>query len=64
MTAAQWDVSVIDGKPQTVINLPMVAELVKASPLGVDVALHRMRGVLSAEHYGQLRCLVAGVGDE
>ena len=58
MTAAQWDVAVIDGKPQTVINLAAVAELVKASPLGQDIALWRMRGVLSAEHYGQLAELV------
>lgn len=64
MTAAQWDVAVIDGKPQTVVNLPMVAEMVKASPLGREVALWRMRGCLSAEHFGRLRCLVAGVGDE
>lgn len=64
MTAAQWDVAVIDGEPQTVVNLAAVAELVKVSPLGLDIALWRMRGVLSSEHYGRLRCLVAGVGDE
>lgn len=60
MTAAQWDVAVIDGEPQTVVNLPMVAEMVKASPLGVAAALCRMRGVLPAEHYGRLSELVNG----
>ena len=58
MTAAQWDVAVIDGKPQTVVNLAAVADLVKTSPLGVDVALHRMRDVLAAEHYRHLVKLV------
>lgn len=60
MTAAQWDVAVIDGKPQTVINLAMVAELVKTSPLGVSAALGRMRGMLPAEHFGRLSELVNG----
>lgn len=58
MTAAQWDVAVVDGKPQTVINLAGVAELVMASPLGVAGALGRMRGMLSAEHFGRLSELV------
>lgn len=60
MTAAQWDVAIIDGEPQTVINLAAVAELVKVSPLGQDIALWRMRKALSAEHYGQLVELVNG----
>lgn len=60
MTAAQWDVAVIDGEPQTVVNLPMVAELVKASPLGVAAALGLMRGMLSTEHFGRLSELVNG----
>lgn len=62
MIAARWNVAVIDGTPQTVVNLPMLAEMVKVSPLGDRVALARVRAVLSVEHFTQLRDLVAGGG--
>lgn len=49
-----WDVAIVDGQPETVINVAAVAEMVKHSPLGEETALAVMRAMLSTEHFAAL----------
>ena len=55
-----WQVAIVDGQPVEMVNLPGVAELVKASPLGRREALARMRAMLPDDYYRQLEQLVEG----
>lgn len=57
-TTPDWDVAVVDGEPQVVINHHALAELAKASPVGVDEALRRLKSVLPVEHYAKVEGLV------
>lgn len=63
MIPAQWNIAIIDGQPEVVVDMAGLAEMVKGSPLGVRVALARMRAALGSEHFTQLRDLVAGGGE-
>lgn len=49
MTGPDWNVAVVDGRPEIVVNAATVAQLVRESPLGADVALERLRAKLPAE---------------
>ncbi len=51
-----WDIAVVDGQPEVVINAAMIRELVKQSPLGPDEARRRL-----LEHGVPLRVLVEPV---
>lgn len=53
-----WDVAVVNGQPEIVVDAPTVAEMVRNSPLGVDAALDRMRGALPATLFLHVRNLV------
>lgn len=53
--APDWYVAVIDDQPQQIINLPAVAQLVLASPLGVAAAMLRMKALLDAERKALIR---------
>lgn len=55
-----WQVAIIDGQPVEMVNLPGLAELVKASPLGRREALARMRAMLPDDYYRQLEQLMEG----
>lgn len=55
-----WNVAIVDGQPVEMVNLPGVAELVKASPLGRREALARMRDMLPDDYYRQLEQLMEG----
>jgi hypothetical protein len=45
--APDWDVAVIDGAPEVVVNAAAVAALVKASPLGVEQATANLRAAMT-----------------
>lgn len=55
-----WQVAIIDGQPVEMVNMPGLAELVKASPLGRVEALARMRDMLPDDYYRQLEQLMEG----
>lgn len=38
-----WDVAIMDGQPEVVVNLAGVAELVRKCPLGPAEGLRRIR---------------------
>lgn len=38
-----WDVAILDGQPEMVINKEMIRELARQSPLGEQEALRRLR---------------------
>jgi hypothetical protein len=43
----EWNVAIVDGQPETVINAAALRELIKLSPYGVEEAKRRLieRGV-------------------
>lgn len=47
--AADWNVAILDGSPEAVVNLPAVAAMVKASPLGIAEAMRRLRAARTPE---------------
>lgn len=55
-----WQVAVIDGQPRTVVNLPMIAQLVRHSPLGQTAALAALVGHLPADAHAELTRMVGG----
>lgn len=49
-------IAIIDGEPQVVANLPMIAEMIKTGPMGVDAGF---RAVVEAiGHNDELHALV------
>jgi len=44
-----WQVAVIDGEPEVVINAPAIAVLIKQSPLGSAEAARRLRAAMGSD---------------
>lgn len=42
--ADNWDIFIEDGQPVEKVNLQGLAQLVKGSPLGIDLAMQALRG--------------------
>lgn len=38
-----WDIAILDGQPEVVLNRAMIRELARTSPLGEQEALRRLR---------------------
>ncbi|WOQ15640.1 hypothetical protein [Raineyella sp. W15-4] len=55
-----WDVAIVDGQPEQVLNAAMIAELVKTSPLGVPGALAALRGNLPDDVHARIVRMVGG----
>lgn len=55
MSAENWNVAIIDGQPQEIVNTAGLAELVRMSPLGVNEAMRRMKTTLAAEQFAALQ---------
>lgn len=51
MTAPNWNVAIVDGQPEVVINAAAVAALVKISPLGREQALANLRKLMAPDVY-------------
>jgi len=58
MSTENWNVAIIDGQPQEIVNTAGMAELVRMSPLGVNEAMRRLKATLSAEQFAALRAEV------
>ncbi|GAA2180966.1 hypothetical protein GCM10009785_13940 [Brooklawnia cerclae] len=59
-TTPDWNVAIVDGQPEVVINLPAVAALVKTAPIGQAEAMRRLRSFLPPESYAEIKRLVGG----
>ena len=59
MSAPDWNVAIVDGEPTVVVNLAALAQMVAASPLGVERAMERMRSALSPDCFAALQMEVA-----
>lgn len=54
MSRPDWNVAVVDGQPEVVVNLAAVAVLVKRAPVGEAEALRRMERLLDPKVYAAL----------
>lgn len=48
------DVAIVDGKPELIIDAAGVAEMIRLSPLGTDVASDRIRANLPASDWAHI----------
>lgn len=54
----EWNIAVIDGRPEVVVNLAGIAALVRYSPLGADVALEAAVGYVGEQYREELTSMV------
>ena len=60
-TKPDWNVAIIDGQPQVVVNLAYVAKLINELPADLRTAkLRRMRRHLDEQHFNELSDMVVG----
>lgn len=57
-TQPDWNVAIIDGQPELVVNLAAVAALAKLAPIGEAEALRRLEASMPAEAFAQIKELV------
>jgi hypothetical protein len=55
VTDPNWNVAIVDGQPEQVVNTAGLAALVRMSPLGVNEAMRRLQGTIPAEAFADLQ---------
>lgn len=59
-TNPDWNVAILDGNPEVVLNLAAVAEMVRHAPIGEAAAIERLRrsGSFTAEHIQHIESIL------
>lgn len=54
MGAPDWQVAVIDGKPEMVVNAAALARMACNSPLGIHAAMHALKQNLPPDAFAEV----------